>query len=1024
MLSEDFPAQLTGFRPGSLLAGYRLEAKVGAGGMAVVYRARDEHLGRLVALKLLAPSLAADEEFRRRFLRESRATAVDDPHIIPVYEAREDGGVLFIAMKFVPGGDLRQVLEREGALPLDQAADFISPVASALDAAHAAGLVHRDVKPGNILVDTGANRPDHVYLSDFGIAKDAASSVSMAGIGTPYYMAPEQFDRRTVDGRADQYALACVTFELLTGKVPFEGDMFQVMRAHTTDPPPSLAERRPDLPATVDQVVAKAMAKAPEKRYESCGDFADALREALGLAPYHRRGSVTAPSSPPLPATPPSDVPPSAAAAIAPADAAVGVESDPGFAAASDRGSAIVDSLPGGGSAGVAAAPAPIAATGPRSPGREADDDAGTAGPRRRRLRRHASRKRRDPSPTAAAVAEEDTPAAAAEAESQPTGDLRAAAGPGELASPQLPTGAPPETPSLSAAVSVTPANAAAAPKPDLDPALKPDLEPALEPDLEAALKPDLEAALEPDLGAAAEPDLGAAAASDLGTAAVTDLGTLTVDSVPGGGSAGAAEVPVVVPTTGPGLSGGEADDDTRAAPPTAMMAVRENLPATPTAEVEAENPPTGDLITAAGWGELASPQLPVASPAETGPVRVGHETGDSTRTASLTVRQDKLTDPGSGTDVAVPARHPQRSIADRSGTMTVWMRRHRLGVFGLVCAILAAAATFPLVLANAGHSSAPGNPPHRGSSPGSPNPTTYSRADIDLPVGYRGLVTSLAFSPSGGTLAIAASGICLWDIATAGCIPGPRLTTAYSVAFSPDGNLLAAGDDINGNTYLWNIVGKRLLSAVLTDPASEGVDSVAFSPDGKILAAGDANSRTYLWNVATGKPIATLADSPSKGVDSVAFSPDGKILAAGDANGRTYLWNVATGKPIATLADSGGVGVESVAFSPDGKILAVGDANDRTYLWNVGTRNPIASLADSGGKGVESVAFSPDGTILAVGDGNGRAYLWNVATEKLITTLTDPGSTGINSVTFSPDGTLACGDENNSGNVYLWRRG
>ena len=172
-MSEDFPA-LNRLQAGSLLAGYRLEAQVGAGGMAVVFRARDQRLGRLVALKILAPRLTADAEFRRRFIGEPRAAAkVDHPHIIPVYEADEADGVLFIAMRFVQGGDLRRVLEQEGALPPDRAAEFISPVASALDAAHRAGLVHRDVKPANILVDARPDRPDHVYLSDFGVSKGA-----------------------------------------------------------------------------------------------------------------------------------------------------------------------------------------------------------------------------------------------------------------------------------------------------------------------------------------------------------------------------------------------------------------------------------------------------------------------------------------------------------------------------------------------------------------------------------------------------------------------------------------------------------------------------------------------------------------------------------------------------------------------------------------------------------------------------------------------------------------------------------
>jgi hypothetical protein len=303
MLSEDSQAHLAGFRAGSMLAGYRLETQVGSGGMAVVLRARDERLNRLVALKILAPALASDEQFRVRFIAESRAAAVvDDPYIIPVYEAGEADGMLFIAMRFVQGGDLHQVLEREGALTPERAAGFISPVASALDAAHRAGLVHRDVKPGNILVDAREDRPDHVYLSDFGVAK-AASSAGLTGsgffMGTPDYAAPEQIRGQAVDGRADQYALACVAFQLLTGVLPFRPDQdLPVLLAHVSTAPPSLTAQRPDLPGAVDRVMARAMAKDPEERYASCLDFADALREALGVPPFDPEGPATAPAIP------------------------------------------------------------------------------------------------------------------------------------------------------------------------------------------------------------------------------------------------------------------------------------------------------------------------------------------------------------------------------------------------------------------------------------------------------------------------------------------------------------------------------------------------------------------------------------------------------------------------------------------------------------------------------------------------------------------------------------------------------
>jgi hypothetical protein len=302
-VSENFLVR-GGLPAGTLVAGYRIESRIGAGGMAVVYRARDERLGRWIALKVITPEWADDEEFRQRFVAESRAAArVDDPHVIPVYEAGQAGGVLFIAMRLVTGTDLWGVLRREGALSPERALDLLSPVASALDAAHAAGLVHRDVKPGNILVDERPGRPDHVYLADFGLSKGAMAGISLTGnggpVGTPGYSAPEQVQGHDVDGRADQYALACVAFELLTERVPFERDQpLAVLLAHLSARPPSLAARRPDLPAAADQVIARAMAKRPEQRYASCRDFTDALRQAFGLQPYHSGGIARKPASP------------------------------------------------------------------------------------------------------------------------------------------------------------------------------------------------------------------------------------------------------------------------------------------------------------------------------------------------------------------------------------------------------------------------------------------------------------------------------------------------------------------------------------------------------------------------------------------------------------------------------------------------------------------------------------------------------------------------------------------------------
>jgi serine/threonine-protein kinase len=275
------------------VAGYRLVERIGRGGMAVVFRAVDERLGRRVALKILSPALTADSAFRVRFINESRAAAtVEHPHIIPVYEAGEAAGMLFIAMRYVRGGDARSLLRRIGPLPADRAWGIITQVAAALDAAHERGLVHRDVKPGNMLLDVssglaGAERADHVYLTDFGISKQAQSAgLTVTGqiLGTLDYAAPEQIEGREVSGRTDLYSLACSVFELLGGTPPFRRSQGPALiYAHLSTPPPPVTASRPDLPPATDRVIAKAMAKAAADRYASCAEFAADLGRALRL---------------------------------------------------------------------------------------------------------------------------------------------------------------------------------------------------------------------------------------------------------------------------------------------------------------------------------------------------------------------------------------------------------------------------------------------------------------------------------------------------------------------------------------------------------------------------------------------------------------------------------------------------------------------------------------------------------------------------------------------------------------------
>ncbi len=306
MRGENRPA-IGDFPPGSRIAGYQIEELLGRGGMAVVYRAADVRLDRQVALKVLAPELTRDSAFRQRFIRESRAgAAVDHPNIIPVFEAGEADGVLFIAMRYVAGRDVRALIERSGPLPPSRVANIVTQVASALDAAHARGLVHRDVKPANMLLGSVASgvAPDHVYLSDFGLSKLSVAAVSLTGtgqfLGTLDYMSPEQVEGRPIDGRTDLYALGCSAFEMLTGRPPFQRDQdLAVMWAQVSAPPPSACQLRPGLPAGVDAVLARAMAKAPENRQSSCLEFAAELKAACGKPARGAPTELTAHQVPP-----------------------------------------------------------------------------------------------------------------------------------------------------------------------------------------------------------------------------------------------------------------------------------------------------------------------------------------------------------------------------------------------------------------------------------------------------------------------------------------------------------------------------------------------------------------------------------------------------------------------------------------------------------------------------------------------------------------------------------------------------
>ncbi len=268
------------------VAGYAIGEPLGRGGMGVVYHAEQLALGRQVALKLIAPELAGDPDFRERFKRECRtAASIDHPHVVTVYEAGECDGLLFIAMRLVRGDDLRAMVRRQHGLDPARATQLVAQVGSALDAAHAAGLVHRDVKPANVLV-TSAGGGDHAYLSDFGLTKHITShgGLTRTGqwVGTVDYLAPELVEGRPADARSDVYSLGCVLYETLTGQVPFprDADMAKLF-AHVQAEGPRPTEIRPGLPTALDDVVARALSKDPAQRPQSAGDLGREARAAV-----------------------------------------------------------------------------------------------------------------------------------------------------------------------------------------------------------------------------------------------------------------------------------------------------------------------------------------------------------------------------------------------------------------------------------------------------------------------------------------------------------------------------------------------------------------------------------------------------------------------------------------------------------------------------------------------------------------------------------------------------------------------
>jgi len=318
--------------------------------MGVVYRATAEDLDRVVALKLVAPALSTDTGFRERFIRETRvAASLDHPNVIPVFAAGEEAGRLFFSMRYVEGDDLRTLIRRELRLAPERAASIVAQIGAALDAAHARGIVHRDVKPANVLLAGH----DHAYLTDFGLTKrvhSAAAETRPGGwVGTLGYVSPEQIRGERVDARADVYALGCILYHALTGATPYARESDEAtLWAHLNDPPPPIGPRAPGAPAAFEEIIARALAKGPDDRFASAGDLGRAALAAAGRAPAPGSERVVAVGA----AAPGGDDPET----LASADAGATTPTAPAAAAAAARR--------------VVTPAAPTAVRGPGRPGR------------------------------------------------------------------------------------------------------------------------------------------------------------------------------------------------------------------------------------------------------------------------------------------------------------------------------------------------------------------------------------------------------------------------------------------------------------------------------------------------------------------------------------------------------------------------------------------------------------------------------------------------------------------------------